>query len=316
MESLNLRGWLPIRIWQEADEWRVDWCWFGEQRLEQPFFRDSVDDALRLPFNQALRRQTSLEALSQWQAQSPGVPPRAFIYHASRCGSTLLGQMLSRLPSLVVLSEPPPLDTLLRIDLPDAQRKAALCGLLSAYGQVRSGAERALVIKLDAWNIRERALLRECFPEVPWLYLYREPVEIAVSHMRQGGMQMVPGLIGSAWLDGDGTPAKREEEIARRLGLMLGAAVEHCRAEGNLLLNYSELPAAMHGHLADFFGLAPEEAELAHAAAARNAKHPGQAFVADSQGKRDEASPAVREQVEAWARQPYLALEALRLAAR
>ena len=38
-------------------------------------------------------------------------------------------------------------------------------------------------------------------------------------------------------------------QIARRLGLMLGAAVEHCRAEGNLLLNYSELPAAMSGHL-------------------------------------------------------------------
>ncbi|MHA6196729.1 sulfotransferase family protein [Pseudomonas wadenswilerensis] len=316
MESLNLHGWLPIRIWQEAGEWRVDWCWFGEQRLDQPFFRDSVDDALRLPFNQAFRRQTSLAQLSHWQAECPGVPPRAFIYHASRCGSTLLGQMLACLPSQVVLSEPPPLDTLLRSDLPDDQRRAALRGLLSAYGQVRSGPERALVIKLDAWNIRERALLRECFPEVPWLYLYREPVEIAVSHMRQGGMQMVPGLIGSDWLDGDRTPAGRETEIARRLGLMLDAAVEHCRAEGSLLLNYSELPAAMGGYLADFFGLDREEAALAQAAAGRNAKQPGQAFVADSQGKRDEASAAVREQVERFARQPYQALEALRLAVR
>ncbi|MFJ4371689.1 sulfotransferase family protein [Pseudomonas japonica] len=316
MESLNLHGWLPIRIWEQAGEWSVDWCWFGEQRLDQPFFRESVDDALRLPFNQAFRRQTPLAALTQWQHESPGVAPRAFIYHASRCGSTLLGQMLARLPSQVVLSEPPPLDTLLRAELPDVVRMPALRGLLSAFGQVRGGQERALVIKLDAWNIRERALLRDCFPEVPWLYLYREPLEIAVSHLRQSGMHMIPGLIGSAWLDGDRGPGTREDEIARRLGLILGAAVQHSRAEGSLLLNYDELPAAMSGHLAAFFGLGPEEVELAMSASTRNAKHPRDAFVADSQGKRDEASEGVRERVEAWARQPYLELEALRQARR
>ncbi|WP_110968502.1 sulfotransferase family protein [Pseudomonas huaxiensis] len=316
MESLNLQGWLPISIWQDGPEWRVDWCWFGQQRLDQPFFRDSVDDALSLPFNQAFRRQTSLAALSQWQAESAGVAPSAFVYHASRCGLTLISQMLAQLDSHVVVSEPPALDILLRADLPRETRLAAIRGLLSAYGQVRSGQERALVIKLEAWNIRERQWLRECFPEVPWLYLYREPLEIAVSHMRQGGMQMIPGMLGSAWLDGDQGRSGREDEIARRLGLMLAAGLEHCRAEGNLLVNYSELPGAMGEHLAGFFGLDHESAQLALRAAGLHAKQPSKAFVPDSQHKRDEASAVLRERVEFWTRQSYEALEALRLGAR
>ena len=66
MERLNLDGWLPIGIWPIAGQWQVDWCWFGDRPLHQPFFRDAVDDALRLPFNQAFRRQTPLAALSDF----------------------------------------------------------------------------------------------------------------------------------------------------------------------------------------------------------------------------------------------------------
>jgi len=307
MESLNLQGWMPIRIWQDEGEWRVDWCWFGERRLDKPFFRESVDEALRRPFNQAFRRQTALEGLSQWQAQSPGLAPGAFVYHASRSGLPLIGQALAGLASHVLISLPPPLDTLLRAELPREQQVAAIRGLLSAYGQIRNGQERALVIALDAWNIRERALMRECFPQVPWLYLYRDPLEIALSHLRQGGSEMVPGLLGSAWLDGDDGIGSREDEIARRLGLMLGAGLEHSRAEGNLLLNYSELPAAMGGLLADFFGLSREQAL---AAAVAGAQWPEEAVAAG------EVPEQVRQRVASLARQPYEALEALRKASR
>ena len=96
MVDEQMHGWLPIRGWQREGEWRVDWCWFGEQRLTQPFYRDEVDLALRLPFNQAFRRDTPLATLLDWQAASPGLSPSVFILHASRCGSTLLAQMLAR----------------------------------------------------------------------------------------------------------------------------------------------------------------------------------------------------------------------------
>ncbi|WP_122317402.1 sulfotransferase family protein [Pseudomonas cichorii] len=306
----SLKDWLPIRIWQHAGEWRVDWCWFGERKLDQPFFRDAVEDALRLPFNQAFRRETPLAVLCDWQM--PGVVPGAFIYHASRCGSTLIGQMLAQLDEVIVISEPPPLDALLRAALDPAVRRAALRGLFAAYGQRRLGSEQSLVVKLDAWNIGELPLLHECFPEVAWMFVYREPLEIAVSHMRLAGMHMVPGIIGPCALDGECLTDSREDYIAQRLGRTLDFGHEYCRAFDGLPVNYRELPGEMDGHLADFFGLDAAQRKKAFSAAGRHAKQPAQEFVADSQDKHREATERLRERVEYRTRTPYDALEVLR----
>ncbi|MGY2291064.1 sulfotransferase family protein [Pseudomonas sp. SDO528_S397] len=307
---VGLKGWLPIRLWQQASAWQVDWCWFGERRLDPPFFRDAVDAALRLPFNQAFGQQTPLAALTEWCL--PAVAPTAFIYHASRCGSTLLCQMLAQLDDVIVVSEPPPLDTLLRGAFEAPQRQAALRGLLAAYGQLRRGDEQKLVIKLDAWNIGELPLLHACFPTTPWLFLYRDPLEIAVSHWRRAGMHMVPGMIGDSSLDTPGQGVVREDYIARRLGRTLQQGLEHCQAFGGLPVNYTELPGAMDGHLADVFGLDNGQRARAFDAVSRHAKQPGRVFVPDSADKQREACGLLKERVSQWAAAPYAALEQLR----
>ncbi|MGF6225264.1 sulfotransferase family protein [Pseudomonas sp. YL-218 TE3947] len=312
MERLTLEGWLPIRVWQEAGQWQVDWCWFGDTPLHQPFFREAVEDALRLPFNQAFRRKSALSTLADWQVCSPGLAPSAFIFHASRCGSTLISQMLAQLDSHIVVSEPPPLDALLRSDLPAIERRAAIEGVLSAYGQRRLGMEQRLVIKLDAWNIGELPLLRECFPETPWLFLYRDPLEIAVSHLCRPGMHMVPGMIGASVLDEKFPFSSREDYIARRLGRLLAQGFAQCRAFGGLAVNYSELPQAMAGQLATFFALDVEQRKQVFATVGQHAKQPSQGFVGDSDDKRREASVLLRDRVNQWARESYEALEQLR----
>jgi hypothetical protein len=312
MECLNLEGWLPIRLWQEAGQWQVDWCWFGDTRLHQPFFRDAVEDALRLPFNQAFRQTTALSTLADWQVCSPGLTPSAFIFHASRCGSTLISQMLAQLDNHIVISEPPPLDALLRSDLPAVERRAAIKGLLSAYGQRRLGSEQRLVIKLDAWNITELPVLRECFPETPWLFVYRDPLEIAVSHLRRPGMHMVPGMIGASGLDDELPFDSREDYIARRVGRLLVSGLAQCRAFGGLAVNYSELPQAMAGQLAAFFALDLEQRRQVFVGVGQHAKQPSQVFVADGDGKRREASTLLNERIQQWALEPYKALEKMR----
>ncbi|WP_434561272.1 sulfotransferase family protein [Pseudomonas sp. R1-6] len=311
MQALRLDGWLPIRVWQEAGEWRVDWCWFGDRRLSQPFFGDAVEEALRLPFNLVFRRQTPLDVLGQWQRQSPGLAPSAFIFHASRCGSTLISQMLAQLDDHIVISEPPPLDALLRSDLPPAGRRVALKGLVSAYGQRRRGGEQRLVIKLDAWNIGELALLRECFPDTPRLFLYRDPLEIAVSHLRRPGMHMVPGLIGASVLDDELPFVSQEDFISRRVGRLLTTGLEHCQAFAAMAVDYTELPEAMTGRLAAFFGLDDEQRRRVFAKVGQHAKQPAQAFTGDSEDKRREASALLHERVRCYAQAPYEALRSL-----
>jgi hypothetical protein len=307
------QGWLPIGVDPANDA--VDWCRFGDQPLREPFFHDSVERALRRPFNLALRRHSTLDALLAWQARSPGIAPTALVFHASRCGSTLLAQMLARLDSHIVLSEPPPLDTLLRAHLVDpglaARQPAWIGALLSAYGQPRHG-ERALVVKLDAWNIAELPLLRQAHPATPWLFLYRDPLEIAVSHLQAPGRHMVPGLLGASPV----LPAvdeaagwSRAECVARTIGRLLGTGLEQCTRHGGVAVNYEELPAALGGRLAPLFGLDAASVAAALAGARDHAKRPGEAFEPDRQRKREAADEDTRRQVERWAMPAYRALE-------
>src|SRR5438067_13275994 len=71
-----------------------------------------------------------------------------------------------------------------------------LAALTCAFGHRRSGDERHYFIKLDSWHTVALPLFRRAFPEVPWIFLYRDPVEVLVSQLRMAGMQMIPGMLG------------------------------------------------------------------------------------------------------------------------
>lgn len=226
--------------------------------------------------------------------------------------------MLACLDSHVVLSEPPPLDSLLRghyeDELAGCAQEAAVVAMLSALGQAPSPSARHLVVKLDAWNLFELPILRRCFPDTPWVFLYRDPLEIAASHLRMPGMHMIPGQLGASPLnEAEEATVPREDYIARRLGRLLEQAAVMCRDYGGLALNYSELPHAAVGRLRESLRLAPDQLEVVMAASRQNAKRPGETFAADTQQKRDSAPAALRDAVSRWAERPYQALEALRL---
>ncbi|EXF91610.1 hypothetical protein HK44_017360 [Pseudomonas fluorescens HK44] len=106
----------------------------------------------------------------------------------------------------------------------------------------------------------------------------------------------------------------REDFIARRLGKLLQLGTEHCREFTGLAINYHELPGAMEGRLAGFFALSAEQRTLVFSAVHQHAKQPAETFVADSEGKQQEASARLRECVECWAHGPYEALEQWRTA--
>jgi len=325
MPALRLDGWLPIRVFWHEGRARVDWCHFGDVRLTEPFFRDSVAIALREPFNQAFRRETPIEALRDWRHASPGLTPTAFLFHASRCGSTLVTQMLAALGTHIVVSEPPMLDAVLRArfmqpGLDEATQLEWLRGLVSALGQPRHG-ETGYVIKLDAWSIFELALVRKAFPGVPWIYLYRDPLEIAVSQVRERGAYMVPGVLGPAltiFPPREAIDMPAETFIARVLGKMLEAGHAGCEHAGGHALHYAELPEALWTSCRTLLGIPGDAATRAklQAAARWNAKNPQLEFAADVERKQREARPELRRLVDEWAAPAYRAIEALRMESR
>jgi hypothetical protein len=321
-EVPNLDGWIPIRLYSRAGQPIIDWCHFGRERFTDPFFTQTIQERLRLPFNLLFRHQTSIDMLRGRSELRPGLPPSGFIFHMSRCGSTLITQMLASMSRNIVISEAGVVDSVIRStfsnsNVTDDHRIAWLRWLVSALAQPRLGDEKHFFIKFDAWNTIDLPLIRRAFPLVPWIFVYRDPAEVLVSQLRQRGAQMVPGVIDPALFGMDILTAitmSQEEYCARVLGTVCETALREL-PNGGRLVNYNELPEAIWDKLLEFFSLSCTADELGkmHATARLDAKNPGNVFTDDTEKKRNSATGAIREMTEQWCYPVYEQLEAARL---
>lgn len=319
----QLTGWMPIRIYWKERRPLVEWCWVGARRFSEPFFDHTIDACLRLPFSNLFRPQTPIEMLRERHAIKPGLQPRGFIFHMSRCGSTLVSQMLAALPRNVVISEAGSIDSVLRANfrepsLTEEERAEWLRWTVSALGQRRSGDEECLFIKFDSWSVLDFPLIRRAFPFVPWIFLYRNPVEVLVSQLAHRGAHMVPGAIEPDLFGmtiEEVFEMRPEEYCARVLARICEGALRHQQSSGGMLINYDQLPDSVWTSVADFFGAGVSDADLEtfRLVATLDAKNPGLGFETDSQAKQKKASDAVRVMAAKWLTPLYEQLEAARL---
>jgi hypothetical protein len=313
--------WMPIRVYWQGNQPLVDWCHFENRRFTDPFFADTVQKALRRPFNQLFRRQTPIEVLCELESCDPGLPPTGFIFHMSRCGSTLTAQMLAALPQNIVIAEAAPIDSILSTNLhspavTDAHRILWLRGMIGAFGRRRQNREKHFYIKFDCWHTLDLDLIQQAFPAVPWIFLYRDPVEVMVSHQNMPGSQMVPGILSDriknlpAEISGKMSSA---EYSARILELICEAALRH-RNNCGLFLNYSQLPEAVEHLLEEHFGvtLSHTEREQMLRVIEFDAKTPCLPFVPDSEKKKSQATETISALSARFLTPVYERLEALR----
>jgi len=318
VSEARLDGWVPFRIYWPGPEPAVECCYMGSNGFPDPFFTTTIHLELQRPFNTLFRRHAAMSELARWRELSPGVPPAGFIFHSSRCGSTLITRLLAALPENLVLSEPEPLSALLSPNplapqAPDAARVEWLRCVMSALGQRRSGAEQRLFVKFEPTNLSGIALLREAFPGVPWIFLYRDPVEVLVSNLRSPAPFVTPGML-RAPAPGIETSQSDEEYTARALGAVFDLAKAHLPHPQALPVHYRELPDEIWGRIARHFGLAFSAAEIGRLreAATVDAKNPKRRFEPDSESKHREATEPVRSLAAQWMGEAYWHLEALR----
>jgi len=299
----------------------VDWCWLGSERFIDPFFDGTIEIAQRRPFNRLFAHRTPIAELGAWHEINPGMAPAGFIFHMSRCGSTLVSRMLAELPENVVISEAGPLDRLARaISIPEASRIEWLRWMVSALGQKRSGRETQYFIKFDSPTVQALPLIRRAFPSVPWIFLYRNPEEVLVSHLRQPAPAMSAGVVTDMRLID--TPIEEvvsmapEEYAARAIGRVCECAVQGMDERG-MLVNYAQLPEAAWGGIARWFGAGLSQDEIARMqhVALHDVKRPRRRFEADGESKRLEVSDAARAAAARWISTRFDELERIRQAA-
>ncbi|MFZ4875356.1 hypothetical protein ACL9RI_09740 [Janthinobacterium sp. Mn2066] len=308
--GMDLSGWYPVSVEHDAEAIHVDWRDLGQTRFSDSFFENTL---ARQPREERRACRTPLAALARLDA---GLAPDAFIFHVSRCGSTLLTQMLATLPHCVVMSEPPIIDALLRLHHDSAGTQdgiALLRSAILALGQRRFGDERHYVIKFDCWHIHSLDLIRQAFPGTPCLFLYREPQAVLASHQRQRGPQMVPGMLHPALLPLPGhalAPGDLDGYAGLVLASLYDAAHRHAATKNLQLINYRQLPDIVFSDLLERLGIQPTAGQLQtmRARSGLHAKY-GTAFQGDQHG------PAAGrlQQIAALLQPGYAALEALRI---
>ena len=309
---------VPFRLFARDEGMFVDWAQLSDIRFTDPFFEQTIARCLRRTTNIPSRYETPIEKLREVVEQRPGLKPTGFIFHMSRCGSTLVSQMLATLSRCVTISEAPPIEEVLKLNVPEEQRVEWLRLMISALGRPHHG-EDLFFVKFDSWHILDLPLITRAFPKMPWMFLYRDPVEVLVSQRRERGVHVVPSVIGPARL---GLPqdepwfTRLDEYAARVLGRICETAFHHCAHGRCRLVNFTELPQAVPQMLRRFFDvqLSVEEAEKLLGVAHFDAKRPGLNFQSDSAAKQRAASDEVKRLAAQFIQPAYEKLDQARRA--
>lgn len=309
-----LPTWIPARIRHDDGRAIVEWCEVGNAAFTDPFLGDTIERAKR----KSGLVDTPFDVLLAEAAAHPGIAPSGFIFHCSRCGSTLMSQLARALPGTVVVSEAPAIDDVLRSGWAHDRKVAALRAVVTTLGQPRAPEDRHLFIKFDAWHVVDVPLVQETFPGVPCVFVYRDPAHVIASQMRMPGRYLVAGELDPAFAGlasvEDVIAVGREGYYARVLGRILRAAAELADAGSVDLQYYGEFPGAAIDLVLDWTGRSEtaEDRTRLTAVAGFDAKTPGIPFAAIRDASRrpsDAASAAASE----FAGTPFVALERLRI---
>jgi hypothetical protein len=209
--------------------------------------------------------------------------------------------MLAACGDHLVVSEAGVIDRLVGLDrlfptLATDRHAAWLRSGAMAFAQARTARPRRFFLKLDAWHALTLPLFRRAFPRTPWVFLYRNPLEVMASQMRARGPELAPGLFAPAMLGFDPSCAADEDDYAALVLARICEAAAGAVDDGGLLVDYAQLPDAVFDRILPHFGVDPEPAARAAmtAAARLDVKRNGAVFVADGACKRAELSEAVR----------------------
>lgn len=292
--EILVKDWIPYVYHARTDE--VSWC-LPQGRAVQPVYDEYISHCRQNLVNALIAPRSSLKNLLHYAGQCPELPdPSGFIFHLSRCGSTLVSGCLAQLENCSVLSESPLLtEILLAKNIGCDEKKSLLRLLLHLQGlhfQGRPSPKQPhVIVKWNAWDIFYWDLIREVWPHVPVLFLTRDPVEILASHAKSAGRHMGfdPALtvLHPLFAPDQSSEGLLQQRVAV-LELLMQKMHTHSVAKGVRTLDYSVLNPSVIVSICNHFGIAVggEHIEVFIERFSRNSKQPEVLFQADGDSKR------------------------------
>jgi hypothetical protein len=271
---------IPIRLRLHPEPHTMEWASVHCQQLAGAFFDEAVANLAGT--------KTDTTGLLPTERL-----PAGFIFHSSRCGSSVLVNALGCIHGVAVIAEAQPVgEAITHGD------QAMLRAVIGAMADVEGASW--YVVKFRSGDTLHLAAIMAAFPKVPWVMQCRNPVEVMVSNLKHP----------TGWLAYKRRKNARmtdEHYCAATLGHFYNRAAAAMETGSGRVLDYSELNLANVLDIAKYFGFAPDTGERAAMAASldHHSKDAGLRFTPDSSSKCDRASATVVEMAAKLADGPY-----------
>lgn len=299
---VNSKNVLPLSL--SPDGQMIYWRDVGECDFARAFFHTELESYEQV-HGEGADYETSRSFVEQSNTGIESIKPTAFIFHMSRCGSTLLANAMAANEQIVVMSEPPVISPLLRSlctdklgsPILDPVLLQVLRNVICALGRRRRQAQQYYMVKFNSWNVLQAQAIQLAFPGVPCLFLYREPAEVMVSLLRRppGWMEKPTAAIAMSLAGPALDTLLPVEYAARILQGLLGAGLNVADA---CYVNYTQLHRDALPQLLQRLGIKVDATVMTNMQAQfeRSAKSPlGEAFVDDRDAKKLAASGEIGE---------------------
>ncbi len=146
--------------------------------LARPVHYDEKDDrVVYTPVDEFIKKYSDIEIDKKL----------GFIFHMSRCGSTLATQMLASSDRFFVLSEPTIINAVLdpALDVTLEERKFLLRASIHALTTCSPRSCEQVFIKFRSWNTFYIDFILEEFSHIKWLFIHRDGLEVISSVLQK-----------------------------------------------------------------------------------------------------------------------------------
>ena len=322
---------------------RIDWTVHEEDPSSTPMFRDVIHSSECGQGNPTYQYDLyqAVQAVKAYDAQLPSLSHNnkthstatvhtlelgGVVFHESRCGSTLVANLmqLHNPQENIVYSESPPPIHILRFadsteDEPMLNANLAatmLQDVIHLMSRSKDPAKKRVFFKIQSIGSLSIPTFRQAFPETPWIFVYRNPTEVLMSHLKAGERancvqtrtraipQRIHDTVQRSSL-GDVDPLSLDipQYCAAHLATLTEVAARELLADKEahgLAVNYRDLPGIFMDHiLPDQWNIPVDEAarQRMHEGSSSYSKgrgpNAGMTFKSDTEEKQKEASAEV-----------------------
>ncbi|GKY96638.1 hypothetical protein MPSEU_000623400 [Mayamaea pseudoterrestris] len=346
----------------------ISWDKQAEDPSKVPMFRDLQEASplcrgttITVDLYQVTRKAMDYDFRNHTFAATPPKPgqgpvsPTAVVFHESRCGSTLLANLFSASapPNHVrVYSEsPPPVAALKACEMQrrcDAGAQSQLIrDVFYLMGRItRVERPQFVFYKIQSVGVHSIGAFTKAMPNVPWMFAYRDSVEVMMSHFKHyqfdQPQQQQPQAHNAVCLRNyqkplQQQPAKllemltekglsvgdlsREDYCAAHLASLAGSAVDEYQStpatSKRWFINYNQLPHITWEKILPGLGFSVDDAtmnrmqQVAHVYSKGRGTKAGQEFLEDSTQKQDKAPEVVKQAVAEFMAPVYEQMEAI-----